>query len=93
MPIYEYGCTACGHRLEAIQKVSDGPLRDCPTCGKPALKKLLSLSAFRLKGTGWYETDFKNSAHRKEAKKDGKDSEPKSGESKPAGCCGGSCGH
>ncbi len=60
MPIYEYECGACGHQLEAIQKLSEGPLTDCPACGKAELKKMLSLSGFRLKGTGWYETDFKS---------------------------------
>lgn len=59
MPIYEYSCDSCGHKLEAIQKVSDAPLVECPECGQPALKKLLSATAFRLKGSGWYETDFK----------------------------------
>lgn len=60
MPIYEYRCEACGEELEKIQKFSDPPLTDCPACGKPALKKLVSASSFRLKGSGWYETDFKN---------------------------------
>ena len=60
MPIYEYECAACGHRKEAIQKISDEPLKDCPECGKPELKKLVSAAAFRLKGGGWYETDFKS---------------------------------
>ncbi len=60
MPIYEYRCEACGHELEALQKVSDTPLTECPECGKPALKKLISAVGFRLKGSGWYETDFKN---------------------------------
>ncbi len=59
MPIYEYRCEACGHELEAIQKMADAPLTDCPDCGRPALKKLISAAAFRLKGGGWYETDFK----------------------------------
>ena len=59
MPIYEYECKACGHRQEAIQKMSDDPLVDCAACGKPELKKLVSAPAFRLKGGGWYETDFK----------------------------------
>jgi len=59
MPIYEYECLSCGHRLEAIQKISDAPLTDCPNCRKPELKKLISASAFRLKVGGWYETDFK----------------------------------
>lgn len=59
MPIYEYKCEACGHYLETLQKISDPPLTDCHKCGKPALKKLISAAAFRLKGGGWYETDFK----------------------------------
>ena len=59
MPIYEYQCEACGHYLETLQKISDPPLTDCHKCGKPALKKLISAAAFRLKGGGWYETDFK----------------------------------
>ena len=60
MPIYEYRCSACGHYLEALQKMSDGPLRKCPECGKSQLKRLVSAPQFRLKGSGWYETDFKN---------------------------------
>ncbi|MEY3017930.1 MAG: hypothetical protein RL336_1065 [Pseudomonadota bacterium] len=59
MPIYEYQCQACGHDLEAIQKISDEALVDCPKCGKPTLKKMISAAGFRLKGGGWYETDFK----------------------------------
>lgn len=60
MPIYEYRCYACGHELEVIQKISDPPLLECPDCGKKALKKLVSAAGFRLKGSGWYETDFKS---------------------------------
>ncbi len=60
MPIYEYQCQACGHRLEKLQKISDDPLKDCPSCSKPELTKLVSAAAFRLKGGGWYETDFKS---------------------------------
>ena len=59
MPIYEYRCQACGHEMEKLQKLSDPLLVDCPACGKPALNKLISAAAFRLKGGGWYETDFK----------------------------------
>ena len=59
MPIYEYQCSACDHHLEALQKMSDEPLLDCPQCEKTKLKKCISASAFRLKGEGWYETDFK----------------------------------
>ncbi|HVA54591.1 MAG TPA: zinc ribbon domain-containing protein [Gammaproteobacteria bacterium] len=60
MPIYEYKCEACGHRLEALQKLSDAALKKCPECGKPALHKQMSAAGFRLKGGGWYETDFKS---------------------------------
>ena len=59
MPIYEYQCQSCGHLHEALQKVSDAPLVDCPACGAPQLRKKISASGFRLKGGGWYETDFK----------------------------------
>jgi len=59
MPIYEYQCQACGHGLEVLQKIRDERLRDCPSCGDSALKKKVSAAAFRLKGGGWYETDFK----------------------------------
>ncbi len=60
MPIYEYLCGACGHQEEALQKLSDAALVDCPACGKPSLKKQISAAGFRLKGGGWYETDFKS---------------------------------
>ena len=66
MPIYEYTCASCGHELEAMQKMSDAPLVDCPECGKPTLKKRISAAGFRLTGTGWYETDFKGSGKKKE---------------------------
>jgi putative FmdB family regulatory protein len=59
MPIYEYRCEACGHELEQMQKISDPPLTECPACGQPQLRKKISAAAFRLKGGGWYETDFK----------------------------------
>lgn len=59
MPIYEYQCQACQNQIEALQKISDTPLLDCPQCGEPSLKKKVSAAAFRLKGSGWYETDFK----------------------------------
>ncbi len=62
MPIYEYRCTRCGHELEALQKMSDAPLTDCPECGRPTLSKQISAAGFRLKGSGWYETDFKGKA-------------------------------
>lgn len=61
MPIYEYQCQSCDHHLEALQKISDAPLRECPVCHQQELKKLVSAAGFRLKGGGWYETDFKKS--------------------------------
>ncbi len=60
MPIYEYQCESCSHGLEALQKLSDAPLVDCPACGKASLKKQISAAGFRLSGGGWYETDFKS---------------------------------
>ena len=65
MPIYEYQCEACGHRLEALQKISEEPLLECPECGRPSLQKLISAAGFRLKGGGWYATDFKDSGKKK----------------------------
>src|SRR5580693_7856158 len=59
MPFYEYQCKNCGHDLEAMQKISEPPLKKCPHCGKPQLQRLMSAPVFRLKGAGWYETDFK----------------------------------
>jgi len=59
MPIYEYQCQDCNKGLEVLQKISEPPLQDCPDCGEPSLKKKVSAAAFRLKGGGWYETDFK----------------------------------
>jgi putative FmdB family regulatory protein len=59
MPIYEYRCTSCQAELEKLQKINDPPLVECPECGKDSLVKLISASSFRLKGSGWYETDFK----------------------------------
>lgn len=75
MPIYEYACSACGHQLEALQKISDDPLVKCPACGEDALTKQISKVAFQLKGTGWYETDFKD-------KKKPADKEASKGETK-----------
>ena len=65
MPIYEYACQACGEHQEVLQKLSEPPLTDCPACGKPELKKLLSAPQFRLAGGGWYETDFKGDKDKK----------------------------
>jgi len=85
MPIYEYRCESCGHEHEAMQKMSDASLTDCPSCGEAELKKLVSAAGFRLKGGGWYETDFKGGA-----KKNVQDS----GAPSPSGghsCSGGGC--
>jgi len=60
MPIYEYRCDNCGHELEAMQKLSEDPLKTCPNCHKDSLSKRISAAGFRLKGGGWYETDFKS---------------------------------
>ena len=60
MPIYEYQCQSCGHVHEALQKLSEAPLTECPSCKKPELTKKISAAGFRLKGGGWYETDFKS---------------------------------
>ena len=78
MPIYAYACVRCDHELDALQKISDAPLVDCPACGEPQLRKLLSAPRFRLKGTGWYETDFKTDNKRNLAG----DEPPKSGDAK-----------
>src|SRR5215213_7198346 len=65
MPFYEYQCPHCGHHEEVLQKVSDKPLKKCPNCGKNGLRKLMSAPVFRLKGSGWYETDFKSDKENK----------------------------
>lgn len=65
MPIYEYECGGCGHHLEALQKMSDPALTECPECGKPQLNKKISAVGFRLSGSGWYETDFKTGGKKK----------------------------
>lgn len=89
MPIYEYECGDCGHRMEAIQKLSDPLLVDCPSCGKPGLRKLISAAGFRLSGGGWYETDFKKDKQRNVVNKD-KEAPPSADSKKPAGkaCAG-----
>jgi len=74
MPIYEYRCDGCGHEMELIQKMSADPMKDCPVCKESKLKKLISAAGFRLKGSGWYETDFKNGKKTKNAKEDSKSS-------------------
>jgi len=89
MPIYEYRCQSCDHELEVMQKLSDPELSDCPACGEPELKKLMSAVGFRLKGSGWYETDFKGGDKKRNVAKE--DSAPTS-ESKPAPPCDGAGG-
>jgi putative FmdB family regulatory protein len=78
MPIYEYRCSACGHELEVLQKLSEARLTGCPECGKEALAKLVSAAGFQLKGSGWYATDFRGSG----AKPAAKSAEGKNGEAK-----------
>ena len=82
VPIYEYECKSCGHQLEALQKMSDDPLQRCPACEKDELKKLISAAAFRLKGDGWYETDFKSGKKKNLAGGDSKSKGTDSGTSK-----------
>lgn len=65
MPIYEYACEHCGHHLDVMQKISDEPLKQCPNCQNETLQRLVSAASFRLKGGGWYETDFKNADKKK----------------------------
>ena len=70
MPIYQYQCSECSHSMEALQKMSDEPLKLCPNCNKPGLKKQVTAAAFRLKGGGWYETDFKTGNKKQLAESD-----------------------
>ncbi|HQR12898.1 MAG TPA: zinc ribbon domain-containing protein [Casimicrobiaceae bacterium] len=94
MPIYEYKCSACQHEMESLQKFSDAPLVTCPACGKDALTKLVSAAGFQLKGSGWYQTDFRGGGAKPAVKPDapkgesGKDAasaeSAKSGASTPA---------
>ncbi len=77
MPFYEYQCKSCGHELEAMQKVSDAPLKKCPHCGKAQLTRLMSAPVFRLKGGGWYETDFKGDKDNQRNLADRPDDAPK----------------
>lgn len=85
MPFYEYQCSKCGHEEEVLQKISDTPLIKCPACSKPTMKKKVSAAAFRLKGGGWYETDFKSGSKNNIAEKNVAGevkAEKKAGESK-----------
>ena len=80
MPFYEYECKACGAQTEVLQKITDKPLRKCAECGKSTLIKLVSAPIFRLKGGGWYETDFKTEQDKKRnlAGAEGKDDKAES---------------
>ena len=91
MPIYEYACQACGHEFEAIQKFSDAPLGECPVCGKPQLKKLISAGGFQLKGSGWYATDFKGGS-KKSDPTGGSGSDSGSGSGTSTGTGSSACG-
>jgi putative FmdB family regulatory protein len=98
MPFYEYECASCRFYSEVMQKVSDPPMKRCPSCGRNTMKKLVSAPVFRLKGSGWYETDFKSDKEAKRnlavdkaeaattdtAKTDAKPAETKAAEAKPA---------
>ena len=85
MPIYEYACVECGHELEALQKMSDAPLTECPACQQESLQKIVSAPGFRLSGSGWYETDFKSKNRKNLANKEssGGESGTKESGSKP----------
>jgi putative FmdB family regulatory protein len=85
MPIYEYRCSECGFEKDALQKMSDPPLVDCPNCGKPALVKLVSAAGFQLKGSGWYVTDFKSSGTKAPAGKAATKDADGGGEAKSGG--------
>ena len=79
MPIYEYQCQACGHEMEALQKMSDAALVNCPACKADSLKKKVSAAGFRLKGGGWYETDFKSGSKKNLASSDSQSGDKTSG--------------
>jgi len=83
MPIYEYGCAQCKHVFDVLQKIDEPPPPECPQCGAKTLRKLVSAPSFRLKGTGWYETDFKQDKRRQLADGDSKaPAAPANGEAK-----------
>jgi len=85
VPIYEYQCQACGDEHEALQKMSAEPLITCPACSEPELKKKISAAGFRLKGSGWYETDFKGVSKKNVAES----SKSAPAKSSAGSCCGG----
>ncbi|MGB0997855.1 MAG: FmdB family zinc ribbon protein [Pseudomonadales bacterium] len=85
MPIYEYRCANCGHEVEVLQKVSEAPLTKCPACATDNLKKRISAAGFRLKGGGWYETDFKSGSKKNVTSSDTGSSGKSSNDSKSSG--------
>lgn len=82
MPIYEYQCSKCGFQTEVLQKISDAPLKKCSECGKSAMQKMVSAPSFRLKGGGWYETDFKSGDKKNVVDSGGDKKSPKKSENK-----------
>lgn len=84
MPIYEYECAACHHRLEAMQKMSEAPLTECPQCHEPTLRKLVSAAGFQLKGNGWYATDFKGGGKKPAAAETAPDAAAKAAPAPPS---------
>ncbi|HPE60578.1 MAG TPA: zinc ribbon domain-containing protein [Thiolinea sp.] len=99
MPIYAYQCKSCHHEMEALQKLGDAPLTDCPACSSPTLVKQVTAAAFRLSGSGWYETDFKKNGQKNVNKPDqgeaaspsGTKPETSTGSSHSCGGSGGAC--
>lgn len=91
MPIYEYQCNACGHEHEALQKLGAEPLVTCPACNETELKKKISAAGFRLKGGGWYETDFKSGGKKNVAGEASSAAASSSSTGNSGGGCGGSC--
>ncbi|MFT4102302.1 MAG: zinc ribbon domain-containing protein [Burkholderiaceae bacterium] len=81
MPIYAYRCEACGFKKDVLQKLSDAPLRECPSCGQQTFSKALTAPAFQLKGSGWYVTDFRDNAS---GKKNGESAAASGNDAKPA---------
>lgn len=90
MPIYAYRCEHCAHEMEALQKISADPLRECPICHQETLKKQVTAAAFRLKGSGWYESDFKNNNSKNSVSKDSKNEQTAPSQ---AHSCGANCAH
>ncbi|MBU6504809.1 MAG: zinc ribbon domain-containing protein [Betaproteobacteria bacterium] len=84
MPLYEFRCQACGHEIEVLQKISDPPRKDCPSCGESALVKKVTAAGFQLKGTGWYVTDFRGSSSTSSASSPAPTTKPETSAAAPA---------